>query len=107
MQKQGIMVYCFKGLALLTLAKGGLLDPVLNRIVKVHGVSESQVLLRWYEKNGVAAVTMIMKDERFADYIKAPSLQLTDEEAEEISSIGKICHFRQFTKDKFAEDDRS
>lgn len=107
MQKQGIVVSCFKGLAPLTVAKGGPLDPVLERIAKKHGVSESQVLLKWHQKNGVLAVTTTTNEDRIADYIKAPSLQLTDEEVQEISSVGRTHHFRQFAKDKFAEGDRS
>ena len=107
MKEHGITVSSFKGLAPLTVAKGGPLDEPLNRIAEKHGVSAGVVLLRWHIERGVVPVTTSTHEERVGDYLKAADLKLSYEEVEEISRIGQTKHFRWWGKQSFANDDRS
>jgi diketogulonate reductase-like aldo/keto reductase len=109
-QAQGIAVEAYKGLAPLTVATGGPLDPVLEKIAKAHDTTPAAVLLRWHLSQEVVAVTTTSKEERLAEYLKAVELNLTSEELKEISEVGLTHHFRAQGRNgnpRFAPDDRS
>ena len=107
MKEHGIEVSSFKGLAPLTVAKGGPLDDPLDKIAEKYGVSTSVVLLRWHIEQNVVPITTSSHKERMTDYLKAVNLRLTPDEIEEISQIGQTHHFRWWGKQFFAPDDRS
>lgn len=107
MREQGIEVSSFKGLAPLTVAKGGPLDKPLEMIARKHGVSTSVVLLRWHIEQNVVPITTSSHKQRMTDYLKAIDLRLSPDEVEEISQIGQTHHFRWWGKQFFAPDDRS
>jgi diketogulonate reductase-like aldo/keto reductase len=109
-QAHGIAVAAYKGLAPLTVAKGGPLDPVLEKIAKAHNSTPSAVLLKWHLSQDVVAVTTTSKEERLAEYLKAVELTLTPEEVKEISDVGLTHHFRNQGSrgnPRFAADDRT
>jgi diketogulonate reductase-like aldo/keto reductase len=107
MREKGIAVSCFKGLAPLTIAKGGPLDSVIEKIAKTHDVPQAAVLLKWHLSQDVIAITTTSKEERLLEYLKAISLMLSAEELDEITKIGLTHHFRQQGAQRFAPDDRS
>ena len=107
MKENGIAVSCFKGLAPLTVAKGGPLDPVMAKIAKAHDVPEAAVLLKWHLSKDVIAITTTSKEERLLEYLKAVSLTLSEDELQEITDIGLTHHFRQQGAQRFPNGDRS
>src|SRR5580700_4470726 len=98
MREQGIEVSSFKGLAPITVGKGGPLDGPLESIAKSHGVTTDAVLLRWAIDQIVVPITTTGKTERMDDYLAAIELRLTAEEQEEITQIGLTHHFRWWKK---------
>jgi diketogulonate reductase-like aldo/keto reductase len=107
MKEKGIAVSAFKGLAPLTVARGGPLDDVLKRIAKAHSVDASVVLLKWHLAQDVVAITTTSNEERLQEYLKVISLSLSTDELKEISRVGLSHHFRQHGTQRFAPDDRS
>jgi diketogulonate reductase-like aldo/keto reductase len=102
LQEQGIAVQSFFGLAPITWAKGGPLDPVLSRIAKQHNVDQSAVLFRWQLNQEVISISTTKKAERLDQYLAALDLKLTDDEQKEITEVGLTHHFRIRLSEKFA-----
>ena len=96
-----------QGLAPLTVAKGGPLDPVLAKIAEAHGTQPAAVLLGWHLSQNVIAITTTSKEERLPEYLKAIPLRLSDNELEEITQVGLAHHFRQHATQRFDPEDRS
>ncbi|KAK8087303.1 hypothetical protein PG994_002277 [Apiospora phragmitis] len=106
-QQQGIAVQSFMGLAPITWGKGGPLDGVLSEIAARHGVPESAVLFRWTLNQDVISITTARTVSRFEDYLQALDLQLSEEEMERISTVGRSHHLRVYLNEHFSSDDRS
>jgi diketogulonate reductase-like aldo/keto reductase len=107
LQKHGIAVQSFFGLAPITHAKGGLLDGPLAEMAKKYGVDASAILIRWHLNQNVISISTTTKPERLQQYLQALTLQLTDEEMEEITSVGQTHHFRIRLSELFDPEDRS
>lgn len=107
MKKRGIEVSSFKGLAPLTVAKGGPLDKLLISIAQSHGVTEEAVLLRWAFGQGLVAVTTTRNEERIDRYLTALDFKLTPEEHDQITQVGLTHHFCWWGRKYFDPDDRS
>lgn len=107
MREKGIEVSSFKGLAPITVGKGGPLDGPLVRIAEAHGVTPAAVLLRWALNQNVVVITTTSKPERMDEYAQAIDLTLSSEEQEEITQVGLSHHFRWWGKSFFDPDDRS
>ena len=107
MREQGIEVSSFKGLAPITVAKGGPLDGPLAKIAEKYRVNIDVVLLRWHIEQNVVPITTTTKKERMLDYLKALEIRLSPDEVEEISQIGQTHHFRWWGKQFFDPNDRS
>ncbi len=107
MRERGIEVSSFKGLAPITVGKGGPLDKPLETIAKAHGVTTDTVLLRWAISQNVVPITTTGKASRMDEYLAAVDLRLTPEEQEEITQVGLTHHFRWWGKSFFDPDDRS
>lgn len=107
LRSKGIQVSAFKPLTPVASAAGGPLDAVVERISKRHGVSVNSVLLRWQVQKGVVPITTTGRENRLNEYLEAVQYELTEEEVDEISSVGLTHHFRNWGKDRFAPDDRT
>ncbi|KAL8911207.1 MAG: hypothetical protein Q9171_003583 [Xanthocarpia ochracea] len=107
MKEQGIEVSAFKGLAPMTVAKGGPLDETLALIAQKHDTDKNSVLLKWHMSQNVVPVTTTSKEERLRQYLQAIQLNLSAEEQEEITQIGLKHHFRWWGTQFFDVDDRS
>jgi diketogulonate reductase-like aldo/keto reductase len=107
MRERGIEVSSFKGLAPITVGKGGPLDEPLARIAEAHGVSPAVVLLRWALNQNVVVITTTSKPERMDEYAQAIALTLSPDEQEEITRVGLSHHFRWWGRSFFDPDDRS
>lgn len=107
MREHGIEVSSFKGLAPITVGKGGPLDEPLARIAEFHSVAPAAVLLRWALNLDVVAITTTTRPERMDEYAKAVNLTLSREEQEEITQVGQSHHFRWWGKSFFDPEDRS
>lgn len=107
LQSKGIEVESFFGLAPLTRAPGGPLDPILERIAKKHGVDASAVLIKWQLNQNVIPLTTTKKTERLSGYLAVPHLELSKDEQEEITNMGLSHHFRAWRSAAFDEDDRT
>lgn len=107
MREKGIEVSSFKGLAAITVGKGGPLDKPLARIAQAHGVSPAVVLLRWALNQNVVVITTTSKPDRMDEYAQAITLKLSPDEQEEMTRVGQSHHFRWWGKSFFDPNDRS
>ena len=107
MKAHGIKVSAFKGLAPVTVGKGGPLDEILQSIANKHGVDSAAVLLKWHVAQNVIPITTTGSKERLTRYLEAVDLKLTAEEVEEISQTGSKHHFRWWGSQFFDKADRS
>lgn len=107
LQERGIAVQSFFGLAPITWGKGGPLDGPLEAMAEKHGVDKSAILLRWHLNQNVIPITTTKNPERLQQYLQALDLRLTEEEMNEITSIGLTHHFRIRLSELFDPDDRS
>jgi diketogulonate reductase-like aldo/keto reductase len=93
-KSKGITIAAFGPLSPIRKAKGGPLDPVLEKLAKKYGVSEEAVVLRWTIQTGAVAVTTSRKRERLQGYLGVLDFELSKGEVEEITMVGKTKHFR-------------
>lgn len=106
-ESKGIKTVSYSGLAPITRAPGGPLDPLLSALATKYAVSEPEILLRWTLDRGCIAITTSGKEDRLAGYLRTLTFELTPREVEEISELGQQKHYRAFWRDKFAAGDRS
>lgn len=106
-ENKGIKTVGYGGLAPITRARGGPLDPLLSALATKYAVSESEVLLSWTLDRGCVAITTSSKEARLASYLRSLTFKLTPQEVAEISQLGQQHHYRAFWREKFAADDRS
>jgi diketogulonate reductase-like aldo/keto reductase len=106
-KKHGIVTAAYGPLIPLNRGKGGPVEPVWEKIAKAHGVSPGEVGLKWVLDQGIVAVTTTRNEERLHQFTKAPELVLTQEEADEIKTVGNSHHFRGFWGNKFEANDRT
>lgn len=106
-ESKGIKTVGYGGLAPITRAPGGPLDPVLSALATKYAVSESEILLRWVLDCGGIAITTSGKESRLTSYLRVLTFKLTPREVDEISQLGNQKHYRSFWRAMFAADDRS
>jgi diketogulonate reductase-like aldo/keto reductase len=107
MQEHGIELSAFKGLAPVTVAKGGPLDGPLAPMAQKHNVIAAAVLLRWHLNQNCIATTKTRKKERISEYLEGVTLKLSVEEQEEITQSGLQHHYRWWGTQFFEPDDLS
>ena len=107
MKNQDIKVSAYSPLIPITKAKGGPLDPYLEKLAKKYAVNPGEILLRWCVDQNVVPVTTSSKEQRLSDMLRIFAFSLTAKEVEEIKEIGNSRHFRGYWTDKFGKDDRS
>jgi diketogulonate reductase-like aldo/keto reductase len=107
LQGQGIAVQSFYGLAPLTHATGGPLDGPLAAMAKKYGVDPSAVVIRWQLNQNIISISTSRKPERLQQYFEALDLDLSPEDMDEITRVGRTHHFRHLEPGRFAPDDRS
>jgi diketogulonate reductase-like aldo/keto reductase len=93
-RERGIATAAYGPLAPITKAMPGPLDPLLEKLAGKYEVCQEAVLLRWTMQMGVVAVTTSGKSERLAGYMECVAFELTSEEVDEITELGKKKHFR-------------
>jgi diketogulonate reductase-like aldo/keto reductase len=106
-KSNGIKTVAYSGLAPISRAQGGPLDPLLADLAKKYAVDESEVLLRWILDQGCIAITTSSNETRLASYLRSLTFKLTPKEVEDISKLGEQKHFRAYWKDIYAADDRT
>lgn len=107
MQQQGIIVESFKGLTPVARVSDGPLVPVISRMAKDHGTTDTSIMLSWLMSKGVVTVTTTRKIERLQEYIDALQVKLSPDETEEISTVGDTHHVRFYFPERYSEDDWS
>ncbi|KAE8451975.1 hypothetical protein EG329_002139 [Mollisiaceae sp. DMI_Dod_QoI] len=93
-REKGILTAAYGPLVPIRKARPGPLDPVLERLAGKYEVCQEAVLLRWTMQMGVVAVTTSGKRERLEGYLEAASFELSGDEVDEITRVGKTKHFR-------------
>ncbi|KAH3900807.1 related to NADPH-dependent alpha-keto amide reductase [Saccharomycodes ludwigii] len=109
-QTPGIVKYCFDNgiivegyspLTPITKARPGPLDNLLTNLAEKYGKSELQILLRWVTQYGVVVLTTSSKRERLLEAIDIFSFELSKQDFEEISKIGKQKVFRSVFNENY------
>jgi diketogulonate reductase-like aldo/keto reductase len=90
-----------------TRAKGGPLDPLLEKLARKYAVGPGEILLRWCIDQGVVPITTSAKEQRMSDYLRVMTFKLTPVEVDEISKAGNEHHYRAFWTNRFEADDRT
>lgn len=65
-------------------------DPVLTRIAEVHGVSATQVIVRWNVQHRVAVVPKSTRRERMINNLTIGGFELDDEEMQTIDDLTEL-----------------
>ena len=107
MRKHNIATSAYAPLTAVVKAKPGPLDATYEQLAKKYEVTPGEIALRWVIDQGIVVLTTSGSEDRLKHYLKVLQFQLTREEVEKISEIGKTKHFRGFWRDKFDKDDRS
>jgi diketogulonate reductase-like aldo/keto reductase len=106
-KNKNIAVAAYGPLVPVTRAKGGPLDPLLEKLARKYAVSPGEILLRWCIDQGVVPITTSSKEQRLSDYLRVMTFKLTPGEVDEISKVGNEHHYRAFWTNKFEADDRT
>jgi diketogulonate reductase-like aldo/keto reductase len=106
-KNKNIAVAAYGPLTPVTRAKGGPLDPLLEKLARKYAVGAGEILLRWCIDQGVVPITTSAKEQRMSDYLRAITFKLTPVEVDEISKAGNEHHYRAFWTHKFEADDRT
>jgi diketogulonate reductase-like aldo/keto reductase len=106
-RKHAIALSSYGPLTPATRAKGGPLDPVLDRLAAKYRAGVGQVLLRWSMDKGFITITTSSKEARLKGYLDSLRFSLDREDVEEISRVGKEKFFRGFWNHIYSADDRS
>ncbi|KAK9369454.1 NADP-dependent oxidoreductase domain-containing protein [Lipomyces kononenkoae] len=101
-QKNGIIVEAYSPLGpLFPAAKGGPLDPVVNKLATKYARDAGQIILKWVVQRGVVPITTSAKEERQKSNLDLDGFELTAEEVKEIDAAGSKKHFRSYWTDKY------
>jgi diketogulonate reductase-like aldo/keto reductase len=63
-------------------------DPVIDEIAKAHGVTPSQVILRWHVDTGVVVIPRSSRPERIRANFDVFGFSLTPDEVERLNGLG-------------------
>jgi len=107
MKKHNIVAEAYGPLVPLTKVKNGPINDVWGKIAEKHGVSVSEVGLRWVIDQGIVAVTTSSKESRLKDYLKTVDFKLSEDDIAEISKVGATHHARGFWAEKYDSKDRT
>lgn len=88
-QKNGILIEAYSPLGPIVKGEKGELTEYLDTLASKYSKIPAQVLLRWVLQRGVLPVTTSGKEERIAQFSDIFDFELTSEEVEKISAIGK------------------
>lgn len=102
-KERGIVLTSYGPLSPIVRFAGGPLDPVLEKIAERHGKSQAQVLLKWGTQKGFVLATTTSKEERMKEFLDLEGWRLTDEEIEEIDTVGLTHHKRAYWPKEYGE----
>lgn len=105
-RKHNIATVAYAPLTAITKARPGPLDQTYEQLARKYGVGEAEVALRWCLDQGIIVLTTSDKEQRLRSYLRVAEFNLTPEEVETMSEVGREKHFRAFWTRKFADDDR-
>lgn len=88
-QKNGILVEAYSPLGPIVKGEQGEFTQYLETLGTKYNKSASQVLLRWTLQRNVLPVTTSAKEERIALFVDIFDFELTSDEVEKITTIGK------------------
>lgn len=102
-RQHGIAMSWYGPLAPLSAASGSAVANLWKELAIKHGVSESEIGLRWCLDQGCVAITTSSNGERIKLFgSRLHSFKLTDKEVTEIADAGKDSQLRVYLKPKFA-----
>ncbi|KAK9254946.1 NADP-dependent oxidoreductase domain-containing protein [Lipomyces tetrasporus] len=101
-QKNGIIVEAYTPLIpLAPAAKGGPVDPVVNKLAAKYGRDPGQIILKWVIQRGILPVTTSANVARQKTNLDLDGFELTSEEVKEIDDAGSKKHFRSYWGHKY------
>lgn len=104
-KQHNILIEAYSPLAPIVKASPGPLDDLLPKLATKYGKTESQILLRWVYQNGILPLTTSSKKERVVEALEIFSFELSQEDVEEISKVGKQKIARHSSKDLYSQYD--
>ncbi len=94
LQSQDIAVSSYMGLAPITWLKEKHLEETLNNLAGKYGVNKSTILIRWQLDQQFIVLNTTKKVERIREYFDALTLNLAQEDRDQITTIGQTSHLR-------------
>jgi diketogulonate reductase-like aldo/keto reductase len=92
-RQRGIATAGYSTMSAITAARPGPVDSIYAELAQKYGVSENDIALRWVLDQGIVAVVTSNSSERLQGYLKAAQdFQLSAEEVQQISELGKQKH---------------
>lgn len=113
-QSPGIIAYCkdhdivvegYSPLVPLTKGRPGPLDKLLPALAEKYHKSELQILLRWVTQNGVVVITTSAQQARVKESVNIFDFELTAEDFDSITKIGREKIFRGFMGEQYSKYD--
>jgi diketogulonate reductase-like aldo/keto reductase len=95
-RKHGIITASYGPLIPVARHNQGPLSPLLEELTSKYSVTPAQILLRWQIQQGFIAVTSSTNDERQRTQSNVDSFELSPDEVQKITDVGKQHPFRYF-----------
>lgn len=70
------------------------LDPIIGELCKKYDVTETQLILNWVYSIGILPITTSSNPKRMAEILKITDFEVSPEDIEKITEVGKTFHFR-------------
>ena len=83
----------------------GPLDKLLPALAEKYHKSELQILLRWVTQNGVVVITTSAQQARVKESVNIFDFELTAEDFDSITKIGREKIFRGFMGEQYSKYD--
>lgn len=103
-KEQGISIEGYGSLTPIVKEGQGPLDPLLENLAQKYNKNRDQILLRWVLQQGVLPVTTSAKDQRIKSYLEIFDFELSQDDADQITQIGKQNTVRRY-EPKHSEHD--
>lgn len=105
-QKEGILIEAYSPLGPLLKGKPGPIDDVLAKLSSKYNKAEEQILLRYTIQRNILPVTTSSKESRIKSFLDIFDFELTQEEVDEISKLGKGKTLRQYWTAEYSKYDK-
>lgn len=104
-QQEGILVEAYGPLGPLSKGKPGPIDSLIEKLSTKYNKAEEQILLKWVLQKNILPLTTSSKESRIIKFLDIFDFELTQDEVDEITKLGKGKTLRQFWNTEYSKYD--